>query len=756
MAEAAAIIGIVNGAGGLIIKCTQVAQALNDLQNKYKLADLSIKLLIQNVGMIQHAWEQLRLWCESSSNDECSDRVGSNLRLQLEDGLTCGDLVIAALKDDLEHFYVAKEANRLSFRLRTKFVWNQASIEAHRNRLRDQISIIQMLLQIINLPSSPQRDDLIAESQRYVAELSESALSIIPSNWSFGSRRSDTASTQSIELKYERLDFEDSLFTARVYKRNYQYNARRPEATQTTQQSAEKGVNEGEIWLPENPSGNTGSSTIGDLLARSNQSADATSIITPLGDLPIPGDDSHAVLRLQLPTQSNIANLITSKERQAFEKACKDNDIQYIRQQFLGPPSGFTKRQQRHISVKASYFLCTATQTSSEILGLLLDMGWGQYAKMSTEKLSSPLDVAIYFNDETAISMLLKHTALLGCEGIMAGSASDQLIHSSPEILQALIDKLIDAQRPSSESLSYKDWLARWNHVLQVIEKGSQALGEKLCWNKSFLEFVKSYMTQDVHFRTLVEDAVSSSHIPALRIFSLWNITAALRDRHEHGLLHRAVNHNSKSALEFLLKDGFRPDNSASNDRRPIHDAIIWNLEEMTRLLVVAGADLTIKDRLGVTPLHYAAKLKQSGIPRQITALRSDLSWCCTDKNGQQPIHYAASIDNLGFVKFLIFQGVFPFEEDDRGQTPAHVAILNDAIDVICFYIEASLEWDGEILKTLHEYAVKEHKLKARILIEAVTHDHAKRKWTQPGQTPLASARALILNTMTDEDKDLS
>ena len=73
-AEAAVIIGIVSGATSLALKCVEVVKTLHDVQEKYKMADLSSRNFVSNIKMIEFAWRKLRVWCESSTGRDEAGR----------------------------------------------------------------------------------------------------------------------------------------------------------------------------------------------------------------------------------------------------------------------------------------------------------------------------------------------------------------------------------------------------------------------------------------------------------------------------------------------------------------------------------------------------------------------------------------------------------------------------------------------------------------------------------------------------------
>ena len=166
MAEAALILTIIDGSLGLAIKCGQVAKALKDVSGKYKSVELDVKLLAQHVDTIRMAWQRIgdgTLACQKTAAEES---VNIPLFSRLEQSLECGELVISALEDDLAELELNnfldgttdqlsdksnENKNRISSFQKLKLLWNEASIESHRERVRDQSIAMLLLIQILNL-----------------------------------------------------------------------------------------------------------------------------------------------------------------------------------------------------------------------------------------------------------------------------------------------------------------------------------------------------------------------------------------------------------------------------------------------------------------------------------------------------------------------------------------------------------------------------------------------------------------------------
>ena len=149
MAETALIFGLVSGAAGLATACSGAARTLHRLAAKYKESELSIRLLVQQVTTIKTAWDRIRNWSESCEENLHPSLYNIGLLQRLEQSLECGDLVISSLEGDLLPY--KKELKRMKPRQRSKAVWNDSLIQIHQNRLRDQVSTMLLLLQVLDL-----------------------------------------------------------------------------------------------------------------------------------------------------------------------------------------------------------------------------------------------------------------------------------------------------------------------------------------------------------------------------------------------------------------------------------------------------------------------------------------------------------------------------------------------------------------------------------------------------------------------------
>ena len=135
------LVGIVEGSISLAVQCGSVAKSLNSLAGQYKHAKLTISTMIQNLDIMQVAWERIGVWSKTSMP------IDDGFTQRLERFLETGCLVLNALEEDLRSYNVS----RMTFRQRSRLVWNENILQGHQNRIRDQAQSMSLLLQAVQL-----------------------------------------------------------------------------------------------------------------------------------------------------------------------------------------------------------------------------------------------------------------------------------------------------------------------------------------------------------------------------------------------------------------------------------------------------------------------------------------------------------------------------------------------------------------------------------------------------------------------------
>ena len=220
--DPATIIQIVEGSLSLALQCGHATKTLSDIAVKYKYAKLTIISMVQGLDTIQLAWSQIGEWSQRYVPETAEDDFLERLQRSLENGTAIMD----ALEGDLRPY----QTINLSFMQRSKAIWNENTLRGHQDRISHQAMAMTCLLQAIQLKSSLARTRLIDEAEPMLRRSDESACSaysIVPSRMSSRVSKSNFrnsaggTSVASAEMAYRRLSFENDLFTATAYKRNY-------------------------------------------------------------------------------------------------------------------------------------------------------------------------------------------------------------------------------------------------------------------------------------------------------------------------------------------------------------------------------------------------------------------------------------------------------------------------------------------------------------------------------------------------------
>lgn len=105
----------------------------------------------------------------------------------------------------------------------------------------------------------------------------------------------------------------------------------------------------------------------------------------------------------------------------------------------------------------------------------------------------------------------------------------------------------------------------------------------------------------------------------------------------------------------------------------PAHAAASQGADEVLKLFIAAGADLTLANNEIGTPLHCAIQRKSRATIEILLAAGVDIK--AKNRRGQTPLHLAMDIGRSDLVSLLFEHGADPFIEDGQGSSPFSMSL---------------------------------------------------------------------------------
>ena len=140
------ILGLIATAGTIAGTITATIKDLSELRGQYADANVRIRLLIGELSTIKSSLNQINDWAHFL--DETHKQV--ELRDALQISLDGVELAMEALAEEIRALVQNDSPSsrvELGFRSKTKYAWNESHMKEHENRLRAQVSALQLLLQ---------------------------------------------------------------------------------------------------------------------------------------------------------------------------------------------------------------------------------------------------------------------------------------------------------------------------------------------------------------------------------------------------------------------------------------------------------------------------------------------------------------------------------------------------------------------------------------------------------------------------------
>lgn len=164
------------------------------------------------------------------------------------------------------------------------------------------------------------------------------------------------------------------------------------------------------------------------------------------------------------------------------------------------------------------------------------------------------------------------------------------------------------------------------------------------------------------------------------------------RDSAGNTPLHTAVMlHGSIEVLSLIIESGADLTLVNLQGESPLHSAVNASYFEAARLLVEDGADPFLKNNRGKSPVVLAF---ESG-SRMTEAIIDETNIMKNDIEGNTPLHLAASWNRSSAGRYLLGIGAQVNSRNLQGMTPLHYAVRNNSIEMSRLLIDAGAGLDA-------------------------------------------------------------
>ncbi|MDZ4201118.1 MAG: ankyrin repeat domain-containing protein [Gallionella sp.] len=195
--------------------------------------------------------------------------------------------------------------------------------------------------------------------------------------------------------------------------------------------------------------------------------------------------------------------------------------------------------------------------------------------------------------------------------------------------------------------------------------------------------------------------------------------------------LHYAVSYRPPATRGLMLP----MDVVGAQKRPPMDAAIVQNKKKIIELLIARGADVNVKSKGGITPLHNAGSKE---IAELLIKHGANIN-AQTNGNNGSPLYYAVGFDKE-VVEVLIAHGADVNYKNQSGNTPLHLAVSSNQKEIVELLINhgAKIGVKDRNGETLLDRAVRNNS--AELVAVLLAKGAQINSRDQYGRTPMAFA----------------
>ncbi|KAL8846507.1 MAG: hypothetical protein Q9221_008410 [Calogaya cf. arnoldii] len=636
--DPASILGLIATAGTIASAITKTIRDLSDLRAQYTDSNVRIRLLIKELSTIKSSLNQINDWAHFLDDNHNQAELRDALQVAL-DGV---ELAMGALAEEVQALVqdTSADANvNLNFRGKTKYAWNEQNMREHENRLRAQVSALQLLLQASQCASRPEQSELLRapQNRRIIQKVAEDSITLRASMSTAGSRRSVPTITAAEDMTTEDkvFDWDDDIVNAATYRRAlHHYMTKssvdandRPRLYQDDRQSV-AGSEENRDYLSPAPSPR--------LTSDSRPLPYENSVVSE----PFASHGPERNPYLQLSSKSDVA---AGRHRLLPHRLKSTDSVKKGFWSSLAP-----KRSGRSM-------IAPSPVTGSSSISSNRPSPGSHRGKRGFENSSY---ASIDFGSEKGLS----------APAIVRAAQAGSVIEVETLLSQGADVGAIHRQ-------SGRNALAVASH----------------CGNENVVQLLLQHGA-DVNTRDA--SSLCPLHLAAMR--GHYGVVEQLLQEHarvdelgpnDETPLRIASDKGYTDFVELLIRAKAKVN---TRDRKgmstPLHKAAAHGNEAMVDLLIKNGAHMEAKDKELMTPIHYACEAGNEKIVAQLLSKKSSLE--ALGRRGMTPLVCAAASGQVPVLELLLKKKAYIKHQGDGSMTALHWASYNGHYEAADFLLE--------------------------------------------------------------------